>query len=441
MSPRPVRSVLVLAFAEILTLAMLAFLFFLAAPASTAAEFPSATVPDNAGVNTGVTTKSLDDDDLLKMRQAGIRYIRFDLFWHEVERAKGVYVWGAFDSVILKLKRHGIKPILILDYGNKLYQPDGGGIRTEEGRQGFTNFAAAAVTRYNRQIPGIIWEIWNEPNSNTFWEPKRNPDEFVALVKAAAPAMRKAEPTVTIVSGGILELFWSVTQAYLERCFELGLLKEVDGLGVHLYGGTRNYHPERIIEELAGLRMRMAAHGARADYPILNTEFGATLKEYANARGLGPERQELTRAEIYVRMYLLTLLENVRLNVWYEWRWRDNFSGSALLNSDGSPRGTFDAIATVNDQLNGYAFDKRLDEFGKDDFVLVFKKGDQRKLAVWTTGEPHSVSVEVATSASSLGTIDMKGESGSVEVKDGRFFASLTSSPTYIDLGTATLDK
>jgi len=436
--PRPVRPAHALA--RVLSLALLASLL-LAAPASTAAEFPSATVPDTAGVNTGVTTKRVDDDDLVKMQRAGIRYMRFDLFWHEVEKAKGVYVWGTFDRVILKLKRHGIKPILILDYGHKLYEPDGGGIHTEEGRQGFANFAAAAVTRYNRQIPGIIWEIWNEPNSNTFWKPKRNPDEFVALVKATAPAMRKADPTVTIVSGGILELFWSVTQAYLERCFELGLLKEVDGLGVHLYGGTRNYYPERIIGELADLRKRMAAHGASADYPILNTEYGATLKEYAKARGLDPARQELTRAEIYVRMYLLTLLENVRLNVSYEWRWRDGASGSALLNSDGSPRVTYDAIATVNDQLNGYAFEKRINNFGKDDFVLVFKRGDQRKLAVWTTGEPHPVSVLVGISASSLGTIGMTGESGSVEVKNGKLTASLTTSPMYIDLGTATLAR
>jgi hypothetical protein len=342
---------------------------------------------------------------------------------------------------MLLLKRHDVRPIIILDYGNKHYQPQGGGIRTDEARQAFANFTAAAVARYNWQIPGIIWEIWNEPNSNSFWQPKRNPDEFVALVKPAAPAMRKADPAATIVSGGILELFWSVTQDYLKRCFELGLLKEVDGLGVHLYGGDRNYYPEWIIGELADLRKLMAAHGAPADYPILNTEYGATLKEYAKARGLDPEKQEHTRAEIYVRMYLLTLLEKLKMNVWYEWRWKGNQSGSALVNSNGSPRATYDAIATVNDQLNGYAFDKRIEQFGKDDFVLVFKKDDQRKLAVWTTAEPHPITVEVAASAKSFATTGMLGESGSVEVKDGRLSASLAASPTYIDLGVAGLAK
>jgi hypothetical protein len=48
-------------------LAPLALSIFFLAAASTAAEFPSATVADTAGVNTGVNTKSLDDQDLLKI--------------------------------------------------------------------------------------------------------------------------------------------------------------------------------------------------------------------------------------------------------------------------------------------------------------------------------------------------------------------------------------
>jgi hypothetical protein len=408
---------------------------------SSSAEFPPATIPDNFGVNTGITTMRLDEEDLLKMRKTGIRYVRFDLFWHEIERAKGVYIWGPFDRMIMSLKRHDLKPILILDYGNKLYQPEGGGIRTEEARQGFANFAAAAVARYNNRIPGIIWEVWNEPNSNNFWGPKRNADEFVALIKAAVPAMRKADPTATIVSGGILELFWSVTQAYLERCFELGLLKEVDGLGVHLYGGGRNQFPERILEELGDLRKRMAAHGAPPDYPVLNTEYGAGVKGFEKLRGPNRADQERGQAEAYVRMYLLTLLARLKLNIWYEWRWRDNLSNQAILNSDGSPRAIYTAIETLNDRFAGYTFERRIEQPGKDDYVLIFAKDGRRRIAAWTTGDPRTIAMEVASSAISLDTTGMLGESGSVEVRNGRFSANLTTSPIYIDIGAATLAR
>lgn len=65
MLPWPVRPVL--ARAQALMLPPLALSIFFLAAASTAAEFPSATVADTAGVNTGVNTKSLDDQDLLKI--------------------------------------------------------------------------------------------------------------------------------------------------------------------------------------------------------------------------------------------------------------------------------------------------------------------------------------------------------------------------------------
>jgi hypothetical protein len=105
------------------------------------AAYLSASVPANAGVNTGVTAPGLDDQDLVKMREAGIRYTRFDLLWHEVEKAKGRYDWARFDRLIARLKRYGIAPILILDYNNKLYDPDSGGIRSDEARDGYANFA------------------------------------------------------------------------------------------------------------------------------------------------------------------------------------------------------------------------------------------------------------------------------------------------------------
>jgi len=45
------------------------------------------------------------------------------------------------------------------------------------------------------------WEIWNEPNLAWFW---RNPDPvaYAKLLKAAAPALRAADPGALIVSAG-----------------------------------------------------------------------------------------------------------------------------------------------------------------------------------------------------------------------------------------------
>jgi hypothetical protein len=84
-----------------------------------AADFPAMSVPDNAGVNTGVTARWLDDEDFDKIRRLGINYIRFDLFWDNIEAVKGQYDWDEFDRVIATIKRNGIKPVLILDYNSR----------------------------------------------------------------------------------------------------------------------------------------------------------------------------------------------------------------------------------------------------------------------------------------------------------------------------------
>jgi hypothetical protein len=409
----------------------------LPAPIGMAAEFPAASPPGNAGINIGVTALALDDGDFAQLRETAIKYVRFDLLWNEIENVKGHYDWGRFDRVFARLARFAIRPVVILDYNNRLYDPNNGGIRSEAARDGYAKFAAAAVARYNRKIPGVIWEIWNEPNADGFWRPRKNPDEYMALLKRAARAMRWADPTVTIINGGILELYWHATRAYLERCFELGLLTEVDGLGIHLYGGRNNVHPERIVRELAFLRSRMAAHGARADFPILNTEFGARLEEYAN---LDSQERELRHAETYVRMYLLCLLENIRLHIWYEWRWKQGFSGHAILNSDGTPRKAHGAIRTLLAQLDGYRLAQRMPGLGKDDFVLVFERGARRKLVAWTAGAPHSAAVRLTASADSLGTSGMMGEAGFIRPDNDALSIRLTGSPIYIDIGTAMVE-
>jgi hypothetical protein len=410
------------------------------AAGSHAAEFPAMSVPDNSGVNTGVTARWLDDDDFDKIRRSGATYIRFDLFWDNIETVKGKYDWDEFDRLIAKIKQYGIKPILILDYNNRLYDAESGGIRDDDTRDGFARFAAAAVARY-QQTPGVIWEIWNEPNSDGFWKPKKNPDEYMALLKRTVAAMRKVDPAATIINGGVLELSWRVTRAYLDRCFELGLLDLIDGLGVHLYGGRYNTYPERIVRELRDLRQRMAAYGGRPDFPILNTEFGSKLEEYASSSGPTSKDPELGQAETYVRMYLLGLMERLGMTVWYEWRSRQEFSGHAILNSNGTPRPAYMAIANLTAQLSGYAFETRINEFGEDDFVLVFEKGEQRKIVAWTAGATHSISVEVNTPANYLPISGMMGETGSLNAENGAFSIRLTGSPMYFDIGVSMLGE
>ena len=67
------------------------------------------------------------------------------------------------------LDRFNIRALVILDYGNPLY--DGGAPpRTDGARQAFARWAVAAAKHF--QGRGMMWEIYNEPNNAQFWPPR-----------------------------------------------------------------------------------------------------------------------------------------------------------------------------------------------------------------------------------------------------------------------------
>ena len=94
--------------------------------------------------------------------ETGLRYIRTDVTWSEVERTPGVYDFSQVDKLVHGvLLPNNLKAIFIFDYLNNLYD-NGSSPYTDVGRNAFASFALATVERYHSR--GFIWEIYNEPN-------------------------------------------------------------------------------------------------------------------------------------------------------------------------------------------------------------------------------------------------------------------------------------
>ena len=73
--------------------------------------------------------------------------------------------------------------------------------------------------------------LWNEPNNLSHWNYHLDPDwsRFADMVKQAAVAIRKINPALTIVLGGVS----SCDPDFLRRLRELGVMEYVDAVGVH----------------------------------------------------------------------------------------------------------------------------------------------------------------------------------------------------------------
>jgi len=149
------------------------------------------------GVNTHYASGgSINHDALARLAEAGVSFIRNDVNWDSVEKEAGVYDFAGagFDELVDSCERLGLRILFILDYGNALYGEERA-VVDEEGRRAFAAFAAAAATRYGGR--GHAWEIWNEPNIDQFWSSADggpDPELYSELVRAAAPALRAADP-------------------------------------------------------------------------------------------------------------------------------------------------------------------------------------------------------------------------------------------------------
>lgn len=350
---------------------------------------------DGVGVNIHFTHAKPGELEMLAA--GGFRFVRMDFFWAGIEKQKGVYDFSAFDHLMADLDRLGLRAYFILDYGNPLY--DGGqSPHTDEGRTAFCAFVKAAMQRFAGR--GIVWEMWNEPNHGMFWKPQPKVDDYVKLALAVGETVRAVAPKEILVGPTTSE----IDLPFLEACFKGGCLSLWDAVSVHPY---RQSPPESVAEEYRTLRVLIRRHliriggDTRPDPPILSGEWGYTSAKLKHG-GFTAEQQ----GSYLPRQWLSNIANGVPISIWYDWHDdgddrsnpEHNFGTVRRPYREGQaevyePKPAYIAAKTLTTVLKGYVFSKEL-ALKDDEHVLLFAKGDQLRLAAWTSaGEPRKVLV------------------------------------------------
>jgi hypothetical protein len=202
----------------------------------------------------------LSDQALGRAASVGISVVRIDMFWRTVE-TDGRFDFSAYDQLLLRLARHGLSALFILDYGHPAHG-DGAPLAPAD-RAAYAAFArqAAAFAR-GRNV--VAFEVWNEPDTARFW-PQGDPDTFAPLLRDARLAIHGADPARKVLNGGPS---W-VNLPYILRLARTGALAGLDGFAVHAY---RNSAPESLAADVAPLRAVLASNGVTA--PLWGTEWG-----------------------------------------------------------------------------------------------------------------------------------------------------------------------
>ena len=189
-----------------------------------------------------------------KLAETGTKWARCQTGWSRCETVKGTYDFKWLDDVVDNLRSRGVQPWFNVGFGNALYMTNtftqaavgcvplyyGG-----EARQAWQNYIRALARHYKGRV--THWEIWNEPNIDAFWAPKKaDPLAYLELVKWTGGIIREEVPDAQI--GACLS---GVLNDYVKRLIQAGVGKEIDFFAVHAYC----VQPERgYLNEIATLR-------------------------------------------------------------------------------------------------------------------------------------------------------------------------------------------
>ena len=361
----------------VLAAAMVATVRF-AAGTATAGDLPTAVIPDGLGVNIHFTDPRAGEMEMLAA--AGFHWVRMDLNWGATEREKGHYDFRAFDRLLANLDAHHLRAMLILDYSNPHYD-NGLSPASEEGRQAFARWAAAAATHFRGR--GVLWEMYNEPNIG-FWKPKPDVRQYVKLALAVGRALRNAAPDEPY-AGPATSL---IDMRFLEGCFRAGLLEYWSAVTVHPYRQTA---PETAAGEYVRLRDLIRHYAPKGKkIPIVSGEWGYST----GWKGFDEVRQ----GKMLARQWLTNLANEVPLSIWYDWHDDgDNhdeaerhfgtvrYPYSPQRSPVYAPKPAYLAAQTLTTALAGFRFQERLPTGQADDYLLRFSNGKAFALAAWTT--------------------------------------------------------
>lgn len=382
-------------------------------------------VPEGLGVNIHFTDPRPGEMEMLA--EAGFRWVRMDFAWGGTEREQGRYDFSAYDRLLAALEPHGIRALFILDYSNRHYD---GGLSpcSDDGRAAFARWAAAAVERFRGR--GILWEMYNEPNIG-FWKPKPDAEQYVKLALAVGQAIRRAAPDEQYIGPATSQ----IDLAFLEKCFQAGLLDYWSAVSVHPY---RQQPPETSATEYARLRQMIAKYApAGKRIPILSGEWG-----YSAAWNKMDAEQQ---GKMLPRQWLTNLSNDVPVSIWYDWhddgqdpKEPEHHFGTVLFPyREGQrpvyePKPSYRAAQTLTKALAGFRFNKRLHLGHDEDYVLLFAKQDDVRLAAWTVAKaPHAVAIPA--SPGSFCVIGHTGEPLPPLTADERgLTVTLTDAPQYL---------
>ncbi|WP_322487846.1 hypothetical protein [Chloroflexus sp.] len=357
-----------------------------------------------------------------QLAELGADWVRYNgIRWDEVEPNPGARNWAALQQVeadILAINAAGAVPMVIVRNAPVWAQAQPnkpcGPIRTDA-LPAFAAFLNDLVARYSQPPYNVtFWELGNEPDAPFqlvgsdapfgCWGDENDNDgyggaAYAAMLKAAYPAIKAADPRAQVILGGLLldcapdRPLANGQPCRAGRFFEAILCagggEYFDIVAYHAYGYfRRNHDPDRerpnwsdrggaTLGKAEYLRAALARYGYAK--PLMMNE--GSLLCYRSSPTCRPNGFEEAKADAVLRLYARTIAADLLMSHWYTLNgpgWQEG----GLLDGRQQPVPAFRAFQFARQQLGAARYLRPVTVTGLEGYH--FRATESEVIVVWS---------------------------------------------------------
>jgi hypothetical protein len=383
-------------------------------------------------------------------KAAGINFVRTDFAWRFLEREKGRPEFANYDRMVAIAEKNGIWILGLISHTPAWAAP------IADHLDEWLGYVEQVVRRY----PQIRhWEVFNEPNLESFWGSKPDPAGYAKLLRLTYAKIKAIDPSLFVVSGGLAggnNASGGYAGSYAQSMFAAGITGAFDAFGIHPYRfphapeesefARNTYAPRKAtLEEMLGrYRALMDAHGA-GDKPVWITECGYSAvpgrsrddgAKFGMGKNLGVTDAE--QADFLPRSILLAFQYGASNWMWFTTEGAERNPDNkedwfGLLHRDLTPRPAYHALKSLR---RAYPAGSTLIEeryLKEPVYRLAWKRPDGRTAwALWIADRGARRDVTLAVSGAVTECFDAIGERVTLNTADGRVKATLSGRMLYI---------
>ncbi|MDD5155910.1 MAG: family 1 glycosylhydrolase [Candidatus Omnitrophica bacterium] len=201
------------------------------------------------------------------MKDAGIGFVRMDFLWEDIEPARGEFQFEKYDNIVELLAKNNIKIVGLLNYSAPWASPTGKWNDPSGDNGPFIEYCRKVISRYKDRVK--YWEVWNEPDSLTYWVRQDGLKSYCRLLKGVYLAAKAEDPACKVLNGGLAEGLLSVN-----RLYDNGAKDYFDVLNIHIFESPLRPGAIKAVQAYARLVYKVMERNGDSAKKIWVTEIG-----------------------------------------------------------------------------------------------------------------------------------------------------------------------